>query len=148
MCSEVWDEITHPFPNFNGCAVEVWEWISNFIPQSHYGCNKLSETAFHKYSINIALHEWQFSLWLHTCVNVGINTRDIRGMKWWILCWTHWRIYLAGMPRIVGCVVTVNHHSRHQAIRNSSCKIFHIDGLMQERRNPMCVSNGVTFFVH
>ena len=28
---EVCDEITYPFPNFNGCAVEVWEWISNFI---------------------------------------------------------------------------------------------------------------------
>ena len=23
-------EITYPFPNFNGVAVEVWEWISNF----------------------------------------------------------------------------------------------------------------------
>ena len=45
--SKVWDEITNPFPNFNGatdeitypfptfncCTVEVWEWISNFIPQ-------------------------------------------------------------------------------------------------------------------
>ena len=29
---KVWDEITYPFPNFNGCAVEVWERISNFIP--------------------------------------------------------------------------------------------------------------------
>ena len=29
-----WGEITYPFPNFNGCTVEVWEWISNFIP--HY----------------------------------------------------------------------------------------------------------------
>ena len=28
----VWDEITYPFPNFNGCTVEVWERISNFIP--------------------------------------------------------------------------------------------------------------------
>ena len=27
------DEITYPFPNFNGCTVEAWEWISNFIPQ-------------------------------------------------------------------------------------------------------------------
>ena len=27
----VWDEITYPFPNFNGFTVEVWEWISNFI---------------------------------------------------------------------------------------------------------------------
>ena len=26
------DEITYPFPNFNGCTVEIWEWISNFIP--------------------------------------------------------------------------------------------------------------------
>ena len=28
----VWDEITYPFPNFNGCTVEVWEWMSSFIP--------------------------------------------------------------------------------------------------------------------
>ena len=25
-------EITYPFPNFNSCTIEVWEWISNFIP--------------------------------------------------------------------------------------------------------------------
>ena len=31
---KVWDEITYPFPNFNDEAVEIWEWISNFIP--HY----------------------------------------------------------------------------------------------------------------
>ena len=29
---EVWDNITYPFPNFNGVTVEVWEWIINFIP--------------------------------------------------------------------------------------------------------------------
>ena len=28
----VWDEITYPFPNFNGTTIEVWKWISNFIP--------------------------------------------------------------------------------------------------------------------
>ena len=28
----VWDEITYPFPNFNDATVEVWEWISYFIP--------------------------------------------------------------------------------------------------------------------
>ena len=32
LSSKVQDEITNPFPNFNGCTVEVWEWISNFIP--------------------------------------------------------------------------------------------------------------------
>ena len=30
MSSKVWDEIT--IPNFNGCTVEVCEWISDFIP--------------------------------------------------------------------------------------------------------------------
>ena len=30
MSSKVWDKITYPFLNFNGCIVEVWEWISNF----------------------------------------------------------------------------------------------------------------------
>ena len=29
---DVWDEITNPFPNFNGYTVEVLEWVSNSIP--------------------------------------------------------------------------------------------------------------------
>ena len=29
---KMWDKIIWPFPNFNGCTVEVWEWTSNFIP--------------------------------------------------------------------------------------------------------------------
>ena len=29
---KVWDEITYLFPNYNGPTVEVWEWISDFIP--------------------------------------------------------------------------------------------------------------------
>ena len=32
MPGTVWDEITCPFPDVNGATVEVWEWISNFIP--------------------------------------------------------------------------------------------------------------------
>ena len=31
MPGKVWDEITYPFPNFNGCTVEVGDWISNVI---------------------------------------------------------------------------------------------------------------------
>ena len=31
MPSKVYDEIVFPSPNFNGCTVEVWEWISIFI---------------------------------------------------------------------------------------------------------------------
>ena len=30
----MWGEITYPYPNFNGCTVEVWEWKSNLI--SHF----------------------------------------------------------------------------------------------------------------
>ena len=32
MLSNMQDEITYPFPNFNGCIIEAWEWISNVIP--------------------------------------------------------------------------------------------------------------------
>ena len=32
MPGELWNEIIYPFPNFNGCTVDVWKWISNFIP--------------------------------------------------------------------------------------------------------------------
>ena len=32
MHIKMWDKITHPCPNFNGCTIEVWEWISNFVP--------------------------------------------------------------------------------------------------------------------
>ena len=32
MPSKVWGEPTYPFPNFNGCIVAVWEWISNLSP--------------------------------------------------------------------------------------------------------------------
>ena len=28
----MWDGITYPFPNINSATIEVWEWISNFIP--------------------------------------------------------------------------------------------------------------------
>ena len=28
----MWYEITYPFSNFNSAIVEVWEWVSNFIP--------------------------------------------------------------------------------------------------------------------
>ena len=39
MPSEVWYEIAYPFPNLNGCTVEVWEWISSFI--SHFMVDRI-----------------------------------------------------------------------------------------------------------
>ena len=32
MPSKVWDEVTYTFSNFHDCTVEVWEWVSKFIP--------------------------------------------------------------------------------------------------------------------
>ena len=29
---KVWDEIIYPFPNLNGCTIEVWKWRSILIP--------------------------------------------------------------------------------------------------------------------
>ena len=45
----MWDEITCPFPNVNSEAIEVWEWISNFIPNFTgcviiYPCHDLSQS--------------------------------------------------------------------------------------------------------
>ena len=31
---EVWDEITYPFLNYNGCTIDVWEWINKFVQHS------------------------------------------------------------------------------------------------------------------
>ena len=28
----MWDEINYPFPNLNCVAVEMWEWINDFVP--------------------------------------------------------------------------------------------------------------------
>ena len=28
----VWDKITYPFPNLDCVTIDIWEWISNFVP--------------------------------------------------------------------------------------------------------------------
>ena len=35
-------EIAYPFSNFNGCTVDVWEWISNDSSPLYNGCDYLS----------------------------------------------------------------------------------------------------------
>ena len=34
MPHKAWHEITYPFPNLNGAAVETWEWIHNTVVSS------------------------------------------------------------------------------------------------------------------
>ena len=35
-----WNEIAYPLPNFKGCTIEVWEWISH--PTFYWACDYLS----------------------------------------------------------------------------------------------------------
>ena len=44
ISSKKWDEIIYPFSNFNGCTVEVWEWISNFI--THFIMDVIIDTCW------------------------------------------------------------------------------------------------------
>ena len=55
MPSKLWDEITYPFPNFNGCTVDVFEWSSNF--SSHFIMDVI----------------------IHPCYNYGVSER---GPRW------------------------------------------------------------------
>ena len=62
MAGEVWDEITYPVPNFNGCTVEVWEWIRNFIPHFvmdviTHPCRDLNGHVSKKGS-QVTIHQW------------------------------------------------------------------------------------------
>ena len=75
MPSNVWDEITYPFPNFNGCTVEVSEWISNFTPQFimwviAYPCWGSSKTFSVKGSPDWIRKWWRF-------------TRDLNRRPFW-----------------------------------------------------------------
>ena len=39
MLSKLENEITYPFPNFNGFTIEVWEWMISSIPTLYYACD-------------------------------------------------------------------------------------------------------------
>ena len=63
----MYDEITYPFPNFNSCTIEVWEWISNFIPHftGYVITQKQISVKFQtKYEhFNSGKSTWKFCLW-------------------------------------------------------------------------------------
>ena len=68
ICHNVWDEITYPFPNFNSVAVEVWEWIGNFM--SHRICEYLSMLRLKWNHVNKGV------LWRHLLKFVPLLTRN------------------------------------------------------------------------
>ena len=48
----MWNEITYPFPNFNGATVYVWEWISNVLP--HITCRE-----HHRWEGSVGFRFWR-----------------------------------------------------------------------------------------
>ena len=54
---DMWDEITYPFPNSNGATVEVWEWISYFIPLQ-WACGYLSMLGLKLIRVSKSTHWW------------------------------------------------------------------------------------------
>ena len=63
--SKVWDEIAHPFPNFNSFTVEFLEWMNNFIPYFMMGVsindwlNSFISSFLTKY--NIIKQKWTYT---------------------------------------------------------------------------------------
>ena len=49
--TKIWDGITYPFPNFNSCTIDVWEWISDFVTL-YNGCNDFSLLVLHLINIS------------------------------------------------------------------------------------------------
>ena len=74
MPIKVWYKITYPFPNFNGCTVDVWEWISYFIthfimyivtyPWWHLSTAHITGTAMTTFCRTYGLIEWAITTFL------------------------------------------------------------------------------------
>ena len=71
MPNKMWDEITFPFPNFNGANVEVWGWIRNFITHFIMGCNYLSMLGFTRIK-EFGLNFGRFALQLNWLLKLKI----------------------------------------------------------------------------
>ena len=70
----MWDEITNPFPNFNGYTVEIWEWINKFIPHFTvhvitYPYGDLSQSMLVKETLDFTLE------WIATASHVRLSFR-------------------------------------------------------------------------
>ena len=97
MRSKVWAEVTYPFPNFNGCTVEVWEGISNFIWLII--CKRWYEIG-HRYFQRI---HWDERNWL---TSVGVTSRLIFFYLipyGWIICF----YLLQPPPEAILCIISM-----------------------------------------
>lgn len=80
---KVCDKITVLFPNSNDCTVKVWEWISNFMP------NSIMEVITHPCADLVNSCQWKGPSWPATCCG-------IRGIQPYLVMMSRFR-----------CIVTV-----------------------------------------
>ena len=109
------DEIVHPFSNFNGCTVAVWECLSNFIPHSiDWACNKLSTTGIklnHVSKKGYGACEWT-------------NQMDhVYLMLEYTLVIFKWSLYVT--PRILFILSLVNYYSGTRSCSQLSLHLLH-----------------------
>ena len=86
---EMWNEITYPLPNFNGCTVEVWELVSSFNPDftghlTHYnGFDYLSMMRVKLIDVNKRGSRWEdiAARDVATCIPKKITYEHIESHK-------------------------------------------------------------------
>ena len=76
MPRKVWAEISYPFPNFNGCTVEFWELITNFIPL--FIMDPITHPGLHKVEIGLGTKfQYQFSAWFSRTFHTVSYTQNV-----------------------------------------------------------------------
>ena len=88
---KVWDDTMYAFPNFNGCTVEIWEWIINFISRCIQANQKLNKYALRMYIFSYNVHwDWgvidtYYYLNISVCFNL-IFIRETTLNLTYVLC--------------------------------------------------------------
>ena len=97
MSGKLWDKNTYPFPNFNGCTVEVWELMNNFIPRFIMNVINDKSIVLNKSPAVenglLPVHGWDFVCW-------SLQTKNSTSPE--------------AVSRIMSCQV---YHSRSSAVR-------------------------------
>ena len=132
MPSEVWDEITCPFSNFNGCTDGFWEWITDFILQ-------------------ITVDATTYPCWYFRLYMLVKGSRKVRGQSQYqalncrnisptTLVTFIWPYLITGIPWIKSRTTT----QRWQSIKLSVMQLIiihpHIDGLAQDYSNSSALA--------
>ena len=71
----VWDENWYPFQNFNSATVEVWEWISNFIPRWSWKILHITNSTSIRLQSNVkGFHHLDIQIWasILTCLRMDV----------------------------------------------------------------------------